>query len=87
MKFNIMQQLFNFKNDLHIEHQQKLKNFFEKINLQNLINQIISFEKNKTLSKLHKRSKHNARNANVNEKNDIEKNKAKRFRKERENDD
>ena len=81
-----MQQLFNFKNDLRIEHQQKLKNFFEKINLQNFIDQIMSFEKSKTLSKLHKRNKHNTRSANVNKKNDIEKNKAKRFRKKREND-
>ena len=32
-----MQQLFNFKSDLRVEHQQKLKFFFEKINLQNFI--------------------------------------------------
>ena len=31
IKLNIIQQLFNFKNDLRIEHQQKLKNFFKKI--------------------------------------------------------
>ena len=54
-----MQQLFNFKSDLYIKHQQKLKKKFEKINLQNFIDQIISFEKNKTLNKLYKKSKHN----------------------------
>ena len=54
-----MQQLFNFKNDLRIEYQQKLKIFFEKINLQNLIDQIINFKKNKALNKLYKRNKHN----------------------------
>ena len=63
-----MQQLFNFKSGLRIEHQQKLKIFFEKINLQNLIDQIISFEKSKALNKLHKRDKHNVRDANVNKK-------------------
>ena len=82
-----MQQLFNFKNDLRIENQQKLKNFFEKINLQNFIDQIMSFEKNEALSKLHKKNKHNVRNANNKKENDIEKNRTKRFRKKRENDD
>ena len=86
MKLNIIQQLFNFKSGLRIEHQQKLKFFFKKINLQNFIDQIMSFEKNKALNKLHKKSKHNARNVNVNKKNNIEKNKTKRFRKKREND-
>ena len=86
IKFNIIQQLFNFKNDLRIEHQQKLKIFFEKINLQNLIDQIINFEKNKILNKLHKKDKHNIRNVNINKKNNIKKNKTKRFRKKREND-
>ena len=86
LKLNIIQQFLNFKSDLRIKHQEKLKNLFEITNLQNFIDQIINFEKSETLTKAHKKNKLNARDANFNErKNDIEKNDLKRFRGERKN--
>ena len=57
---------------------------FEKINLQNLIDQVINFEKSETLAKIYKKNKLNNRIANNNEQKNIEKNDSKRFRNERE---
>ena len=87
LKPNAIQQFLNFKSGFRIEYQEKLKNLLEITNLQNLIDQIISFEKNETLAKTHKKNKLNARGANFNEKkNDIKKGDSKRFRDERKND-
>ena len=78
-----MQQFSNFKNELRIKHQKKPKNLSKKIDLQNLIDQIMNFEKNEVFVKAHKRSKHDDHDANFNEqKNNIE-NDSKRFRHER----
>ena len=53
-------------------------------NLQDFIDQIISFEKSEILAKTYKKNKLNARDVNFNKKkNDIEKNDLKRFRDER----
>ena len=54
--------------------------------MQNLIDQIMNFEKNEVLAKTHKKNKLNARNVNFNKKkNDIEENNLKQFRDERKN--
>ena len=58
MKLIETQQLFNFKNGLRLNHQQKLKNLSKKIDLQNLFDQIINFKKEKSLNKAHKKNKH-----------------------------
>ena len=74
----------NFKSDFRIKHQEKLKNLFEMTNLQDFIDQIISFEKSEILAKTYKKNKLNARDVNFNKKkNDIEKSDLKRFRDER----
>ena len=84
LKLNEIQQFSNFKNDFCIEHQKKLKNLFEKINLQNLIDQIMSFEKNEILTRTYKKNKFNSRIINNNEQKNIKENDSKRFRNERE---
>ena len=84
LKLNEIQQLSNFRSDFRIEHQEKLKNLFEKINLQNFIDQVMSFEENEVLTRTYKKSKFNSRIVNNNEQKNIEKNDSKRSRNERE---
>ena len=84
LKLNKIQQLSNFKNNLRIEHQKKLKNLFKKINLQNLIDQVINFERSETLAKTYKKNKFNNQTINNNEQKNIEKGDSKRFCNERE---
>ena len=86
LKPNIIQQLSNFRSDLRMEHQEKLKNLLEKTDLQNLIDQVMSFEEDEALAKAHKKSKLNDRNANFNEQKNIEEGDSKRPRNERRSD-
>ena len=57
---------------------------FKKTNLQNFINQVISFEKSEALTKTYKKNKLNNRTINNNKQKNIEKNNSKRSRNERE---
>ena len=87
LKPNAIQQLSNFRSGLRIEHQEKLKNLPEMTNLQDLIDQVMSFEEGEALAKAHKKGKLNARGANSNEReDDTEGGDSKRSRGERRDD-
>ena len=63
MKPTETQQLSNFRSGLRLDHQQKLKNLPEKTDLQDLLDQVMSFEEGESLGKAHKKGKH-SRGAN-----------------------